>query len=476
MNKALLFTLLLFTTVGFSQSNCSCEDKFKWMKETFEQNDAGFQYVVDKKGKVEYDRHNELILQKIKEAKDDTACIQVLYDWLYFFRKGHISIRQNIPQNNQAGAADVVKSDWPLNKTTVGKLKTHLAKLKEPGLEGIWEMNPYTIGIVKNNKGYEGFIIDAPGTSWQKGQVKLKMDADGKNGVLYLRNYSEYKISDSHFTGNNNLMLDNFSFKRLYPEIQDLGNIKLFNELIGSYKPIGKQLSQDTFILRIPYFDYNQKKIIDSVINANHDKITASKNLIIDVRNNGGGADRCYEGLIKYLYTNPIRTVGVEMLSTPLNNLRMEEFLADPDLTEEGKKEIIETQEKLKANLGKFTNVNGWSVYTETLDTIYTYPQKVAILINKNNASTTEQFLLAAKQSTKVKLYGTTTAGMLDVSNMNFVNSPCGNLTLGYCLSKSYRIPDMAIDDIGLQPDYYIDVSIPDYEWIDFAEKIMNGK
>lgn len=100
----------------------------------------------------------------------------------------------------------------------------------------------------------------------------------------------------------------------------------------------------------------------------------------------------------------------------------------------------------------------------------------MAVLINKNNASVTEQFLLAAKQSTKVKLYGTTTDGMLDVSNMNFVDFPCGNLTLGYCLSKSYRIPGMAIDDIGLQPDYYIDDSIPEYEWINFAEKAMSGK
>lgn len=477
MKKVLRYTLLLFSALSFSQSNsCSCEDKFKWMKETFEQNDAGFQYVIDKKGKTEYNRHNELILERIKNAKDDAACVQVMYDWLYFFRKGHIAIRQNSQQNNQSGAIEVNKPNWPVNKTSVDKFKKQLSKTKEPGLEGIWTSLPYTVAIVKKDKGYEGFIVDAPGTPWQKGQVKLILDAEGKKGTYYLRNYSEFAVTDVKFFGNNHVYIGNFLFNRIYPEAKDPANIAQHFELMSSDKPIGKQLSPDTFILRIPYFNYNQKNVIDSVINASHDKIIASKNLIIDVRNNGGGADRCYQELIKYLYTNPIRTIGVEMLSTKLNNARMDEFLADPDLSETERKDILNSKEKLNANLGKFINLNDWKVYIDTMDTVYAYPQKVAILVNNGNASTTEQFLLAAKQSTKVKLYGVTTEGMLDVSNMNFVESPCGNITLGYCLSKSYRIPHMAIDDIGLQPDYYIDDSIPDYEWIEYAEKMMSNK
>lgn len=80
---------------------------------------------------------------------------------------------------------------------------------------------------------------------------------------------------------------------------------------------------------------------------------------------------------------------------------------------------------------------------------------------------------MAAKQSKKVKLFGRTTAGVLDISNMYFVNSPCGELELGYCLSRSMRIPEMTIDDKGIQPDYYMDKTIPVYQWIDFVAESL---
>lgn len=102
-----------------------------------------------------------------------------------------------------------------------------------------------------------------------------------------------------------------------------------------------------------------------------------------------------------------------------------------------------------------------------------TMPKHVAVIINENNGSTTEQFLLAAKQSKKVKLYGVTTMGVLDISNMYFIDSPDKAFKLGYCLSKSYRIPDMAIDGKGIMPDYYIDKSIPDEQWLSFVQNIL---
>jgi hypothetical protein len=57
---------------------------------------------------------------------------------------------------------------------------------------------------------------------------------------------------------------------------------------------------------------------------------------------------------------------------------------------------------------------------------------------------------------------------------MYFVKSPCEEFELGYSLSKSMRIPEMTIDDKGIQPDYYIDKDIPKYEWIKYVTEILN--
>lgn len=228
--------------------------------------------------------------------------------------------------------------------------------------------------------------------------------------------------------------------------------------------------------MRIPSFSHSEKKLIDSVINANKHIITSTENLIIDLRNNGGGSDESFENILPFIYTNPIRTVGVELLSTPLNNQRMVDLMNDPDYSEEDKKWAKESLEKLNQHIGEFVNLESTTVVIDKLDTIYPYPKNVGIIINKNNGSTTEQFLLAAKQSKKVKLFGTTTIGVLDISNMYLINSPCNDLKLGYSLSRSMRIPDMTIDNKGIQPDYYIDKTISNYDWIDFVNSVLSNE
>lgn len=479
---AILFAIFS-TNISFGQ-DCNCENNLVWVKKTFEENDAGFQYVIDQKGKETYSNHSTLFIEKARSVTNRSECYELLYKWLTFFRTGHVSIKPignttgNTSTNTATNAAPAQK--WETLQVNLPDFEKHLKNKKEADFEGIWTTTPYKIGIKKVGDEYLGFIIESGAETWKKGEIKLKISGKGGDikATFYLRDKTPVTIKSIELLGNNYLQLDQFTLKRLAPAFPFDQQVESFFVSKAAQKPYIEELNKSTLLLRIPSFDGTQKRAIDSVISANKSKISSTENLIIDLRNNGGGSDASFNEIIPFLYTNPIRTVGVEFYSTKLNNQRMLDFINNPeyDMSEEVKKWAKESYDKLENQIGQFVNLDTTIVSIDKLDKVYPYPKNVGIIIHEGNGSTTEQFLLAAKQSKKVKLFGTTTAGVLDISNMYFVEAPCKDFELGYSLSRSMRIPEMTIDNKGIQPDYYIDKSIPQYKWVEFVSTILNGQ
>lgn len=482
MKKRNLFLIIfLFTTTFSFAQNCDCKANYEWVKKTFEENDAGFQYTLEIKGEQAYADHNKRILDKVQNAKTLSECTPILYEWLKFFRSGHIAINliEQTQQTNTTKSENQF-SNWETYTIKTEDFKKYLDKKKVSDYEGIWETEPYKIGIKNESDKYIGFIVESGAETWEKGQVKLKFSIteDKINSVFYMRDHSAVESNDVAMTGKNHLKIGNFNLSRIYPKTEDEPKYVQYFKALNARQPYIEQLNETTLYLRIPSFDISYKTKIDSILNENKEKILTTKNLIVDIRNNGGGSDGSYREIIPYLYTNPVRTVGVEFLSTKLNNQRMLDFISKPEygFDENGKKWAKEMFDKLERKLGQFVNLNEHIVSEDKKDTIYPFPQNVGIIINKANGSSAEQFLLEAKQSKKVKLFGVTTHGVLDISNMYFVISPCNEFQLGYSLSRSMRIPDFTIDEKGIQPDYYIDKSIPQYEWTNYVNEILNGQ
>lgn len=480
LKKLSIFLFLIISFNAFAQK-CSCQDNFNWLKKNFEENDAGFQYVIDKRGLTEYQNHNILFSKKVKKIKDLNDCRNVLFDWMLFFRPAHLSLAINPDFANKSLPKTNAESEkkWEKVEITEDELKKNLSNISQPGFEGIWISGPYTIGVIKRSNEYIGYILDAKGTKWEQYQVKFKIKESSNktySAVYYLGDYSGQQFNEVKLIGNNFLKIGFVSLNRSFPDNPE-NNPEITNyvESLTTQKPFLKEISSSTVLLRIPSFNYSNKKAIDSILAANQKIILSKENLIIDVRNNGGGSDASFREIIPYLYTNPIRTIGVEYLSTVQNNKRMDEFIADPDWSVQDKEWARKGLKILNANIGKFVSLDDSTVQESKLDIVHANPKNVGIIINENNGSTTEEFLLIAKQSKKVKLFGTTTEGVLDISNMNFVDFPCKDLKLGYSLSKSCRIPGMQIDGKGIQPDYYLDKSIPEYDWVRFTEKILNA-
>ncbi len=477
MRFFLIITItFLFYPIHAQKKTCNCKENYEWTKKTFEKNDAGFQYIIDKKGQETYNNHNQLVLKKVKAAKNITECTEALDNWLKFFRSGHIGI---IPLTIETQKLQKKKlRKWTIN---LPQFEKYISKKTEVDYEGIWSFGSGNtkIGIKKEGENYIAFQIDTT-KEYPRIILSITKDNDTLNTIYYAKGRSPYKIPNPKLIGNYIQFGEWGKWKRLSPVLEvnkkNLNNEKIAFNCLNSKKPYLEELNNTTLYLRIPSFNLNQKPAIDSIISTNKEKILKTSNLIIDIRNSTGGSDYTYREILPIIYTNPVRTIGDEFLSTELNNKQILDVLTNPRyeaFDDETRKEITEFYDKLQNRLGKFVLAEK-EINIRTQDTIYEYPKNIGIIVNHKNVSSDEQFCLEAKQSKKVKIFGTTTAGALDISNVFSIESPDKNFKLIYCLSRSLSIPDLTIDEIGIQPDYYLDKSIPEDKWVEFVNNILN--
>ena len=126
-----------------------------------------------------------------------------------------------------------------------------------------------------------------------------------------------------------------------------------------------------------------------------------------------------------------------------------------------------------EGNLGKFVNTDTSDVYTSDIEIAEHSPKQIAVLVNKRTASSGEAFVLAAKQSKKVKVLGVPTYGAIDYGSASLFEFGCPDFQLVMPTWRIMRLPDYPIDNIGVQPDIYLDESVED--WLQFTVEYLES-
>lgn len=302
----------------------------------------------------------------------------------------------------------------------------------------------YKIAVVKSKyplTDYMGIIISSKLPTWKKGMIKFEarhIEDSLLKGVLYMRNHLP---KEEWFSLGKNIIGGDWQREGTLPE-----------PFISNYVPVAsKKLTGKTLYIKISSFSPSNGKNIDSVFNVNKALLDTMPNLVLDIRGNGGGSDFTFHPILPYIYTNPVKDYGVDVLATEANIDGWKKILDDPDLSAENKQAILDIIKKMEANKDRLVSLGNDGI--DSSFSALPYPRKIVILIDKGCASTTEQFLLAAKQSKKVILMGEHTNGTLDYSNVRQAKFSCMPYTLRYSTTRSHRVDiNQGIDNKGINP------------------------
>ncbi|WP_165759057.1 S41 family peptidase [Niastella yeongjuensis] len=419
------------------------------VRKYFERNYVGFADKVTPVTKAAYQEHNRQAYAFAKRARSGADCYFVIDYWLGYFKDHHVSIKIPPPDSVET----IKPGDQGLTQVT-----------DTNAVEGIYYNmdSVYKIGVMKSKKGlrsYVGVILESRAPTWKPGQVKFELFDAGNNqykGIWYLRNHSAYI---STMQGELQKALTGEGWTKANA-ITGKEPVTFLFEEEKSVNTYFKKLNDSTGYLRIRTFDLFEAKHIDSVVRANLANIQSMPRLVIDLRNNGGGGDRSMSFLRPIIYTNPVKNIGVDLLLTP-DNITAWEKAIDKYRAEISKKELDRMMQLLNIGRGKArTSVNFASDYTDTLLNVWPMPAKVAIVVNHGCGSTTEEFLLLARQSTKVVLAGEPSMGVLDYSNVverDFYNP---DFECYYSTTRSRRIDmGLGIDNVGIQPNIPLDLN-----------------
>jgi hypothetical protein len=461
--KLLLAICLLTCSISIrvNGQDCNCKSELINVKNKIETSYAGFRDKVTARTKNSYDQYTLKALARAEKISYSPYCIDLINNWLSFFRDGHIQIGRNRISKS------VETLDFERRKQSMASLKLSDATIAElqqaRTISGIyWDPDStLQIALVKNKndfRDYAGILISSKNKNYAVGQIilELKQDKSNLKGISYDRFLIPTPVV--------------YSVQRnTIGSWQRAGTKKRLAEPPNKKILDSKLLSNNTLYLKIASFNQIHARGIDSLVKANQADLATVPNLILDLRNNGGGADFAYRPITPYLYSGPTRLIGADVLAT-VDNIKGWQGVASTDgLGAEQQNAIKTIVEKMERNVGSLVSVA--ADQDLTLPQVLPNPKKIVILIDRHCGSTAEEFLLQARQSSKVTFMGEPTAGVLDYANIRGTALNCLPYMIYWATSRSRRIDmGLGIDNLGIQPDIKLNEN---QDWILSARKYL---
>ena len=461
--KVILIVLISIGINKFALSQTTdCLKDFDFLVKKIQADYPGYNDKVTNETRPQLTLLEKEIRQKLALYPD--SCGYYLNKYTNFFKDHHLRVSRIWTRSNQQPEILEISTYGKNLYVNVDSLQQATQDAK--GIEGVWEGFRQKFIVTRDGQKLVGIVVNNQG--WKSGQVLYEFES--VNDTVFnvtnhslVRDRNTYKTKASlHLNGKIIEFHDDTRFvRKSNSDILDKAILYSYEPLYPNGRntyPVAMYLNDSTYYLRIPGFYSNTG---NEFVIQHWSEIMARPNLIIDIRNNGGGQDNYYQELAKIIYAKPYESKGVEWYASKGNIKLFEDAIEKREIRngEEGLKWTQVLIDAMKKNVGGFVThpYSAGDNTTVTRDTVYPMPRNIGIIINEGNGSSAEQFLLAAKESDKVILFGNcNTAGVLDYSNAVTNPLPSNNYQLTFPMTRSKRLPENPIDNIGIAPDIII--------------------
>lgn len=333
---------------------------------------------------------------------------------------------------------------------------------------GLWESDDgkYRVALLPNKAGHwRALILQSEVPGWSEGQRKFAISGAGKAAMpatYVMRDRSEKPMQATLLGDGDLIRFSSDDGVTFWWKRSGVDAAAKLDRYVPPDSFFLRPLSAKTLWLRLPDFSVEGRSAIDRLLDENAAALASTPNLVIDLRNNSGGSDSSYRRIVELICTRPIYSPLVEFRATKDNAIANERLIKDvPGLSDGDRAAIAGLAKNLRESADGWYRPGKRDFLVQACPARLPAPINVGVLIT-GAGSSGEQFVLAARESQKVTLFGGNTAGVIDYSNVRYVDLPSGKYRLEYATSRSMRLPDEPLDNIGIPPDVRLDDEVPD--------------
>jgi hypothetical protein len=447
------FILFFFLCNPASAVPCNCDSLINFVSENIKFNYPGYKVKISS---VKFEK----ILNKIRtEALKNNDCFYLASKLVLLFKDVHLRLYKNLKKDDYKNSFDIqYKIESEHEGYWIDELASQIVFLKKD----------------KNHAfRYIAFVVISSDSNFKKGDLKFLLYKDLKGKLLTEDIRPKNKIFYySEFSGKSEI---NSGYNRKWKKIE-LPHDTIFQKVKQfDFNPKIVLLDSNNLLIKIPSCRNDYAKQMDSLVLLNKSLILNTNNLIIDLRYNNGGSTAIFKTIIPLLYDRPYKNIDNLIWCSPSLIQKQKDYIENYIPISKDDSILLESE---TIDLDSMLHYKNKFYYKKrmqvSLDKIYNYPKKVAILFNHNCVSAVEIFLHIAIQSRKVITFGENTGGGIEYLEMEqFVTSDkVYTMNIPRIKTSFPHSTKIIKDNIGLAPDVKIPKS--EVDWIAYVLKEIN--